>query len=119
MMAKKVIGWISCGISIFILLLFMMSGFVSPGEDYKVALLILGMCIPFIAAGFIGCLLADKNKIASGILMIVSIPGICFLGFMTIAGGLSGFAILTIPLSIINSVMYLVSGIMILATKKQ
>ncbi len=117
-MAKKVLGWISCGISVFIVLLFMMSGLMAPGEDYKVFLLILGLCVPFIVTGFIGCLLVDKHKIASGILMIVSIPGICFLGFMTIAGGLSGFAILTMPLSIINSVMYLVSGVMVLATKK-
>lgn len=111
-MAKRVISFISFGISMLILLLFMMTTFTASGSDVKAMLLVLVFTLPFIILGLIGGLQSEKRRTIAGIFMILAGISTTFLGLMTCAGGLQILGILALPLGIVSFILYIISAIL-------
>lgn len=116
-MSKKVICFISSGISLFIMLMYLMTTFMAGEADAKALLLLLVLVFPFLILGLIAGIIIDKKRILAGIFMIISSIATIFIGLMCCAGGMSFLGILALPLSFIALILYIISAIMAFINK--
>lgn len=116
-MAKKIICFISFGLSMLILLMYLITTFMAPGDDYKPMLLILLLVLPFLILGLIAGLKINK-KIMATIFMILSGLAAAFLGLMCLTGGMGFLGIIALPLGIVVFILYLISMILTIISKK-
>lgn len=116
-MAKKITGFIAFGVSMLILLMYLMTTLMAPGSTWKEMLLLLVIVLPFMVLGVIGCALCGKMKVLSGIFMILAGIATAFLGLMCLSGGLPVLGILALPLGIIAGIVYLVAAVLTFVTK--
>ncbi|MBS7175494.1 hypothetical protein [Massiliimalia timonensis] len=116
-MAKKVMGYISFGVSLLIFLCYLMSTFMAYGSDSTALLILAGIMLPFYVLGLLGCIFADRLKVMSGIFMILAGGCAVFTGLMTLAGGLEVLGILALPLGVIDALLYLVAAILTFVSK--
>lgn len=114
--ATKILGFIGFGLSIFVIVLFMMFAIFAPGSDWKIYLLLLVVCLPFIILGLIGTINFQKKKISSGIFMILASVAVGFLGLMSAAGGrlIGGF---NMAVGFISAILYIVAAILCFISK--
>lgn len=111
-MAKKVICFISSGITGIILLMYLMTMFMATGSDWKVFGILLLFTFPFMILGLIGGLIIERKKILAGIFMILSGIATIFTGLMCCSGGMKYLGILALPLGFIGLTLYIVSAIL-------
>lgn len=116
-MAKKIICFIASGISLFVLLMYLMTTFMAPETDGKALLLLLLFTFPFLIVGLIAGIIMDKKRILSGIFMIMSSLATVFLGLMCCTGGIPILGILALPLGCIGLILYIISAIMTFINK--
>lgn len=116
---KKVMGYISFGVSMLIFLCYLMSTFMAPGGDATVMLILAGLMLPFYVLGLLGCIFAGRLRVMSGIFMILAGGCAVFTGLMTLAGGLQVLGILALPLGVIDALLYLAAAIMTFVSKPE
>jgi hypothetical protein len=106
----KILGFIGFGLSIFVIILFMLLTIFAPGSDWIALLFLLAICLPFIILGLVGTVNFKKKKILSGIFMILAGVATGFLGLMSTAGGklIGG---INLAVGFIACILYIVAGI--------
>ncbi|WP_346887661.1 hypothetical protein [Clostridium sp. UBA1056] len=106
----KILGFIGFGLSIFVIILFMLLAIFAPGSDWKPLLFLLAICLPFIILGLVGTVNFLKKKILSGIFMILAGIATGFLGLMSTAGGklIGG---INMAVGFIACILYIVAAI--------
>lgn len=116
--ATKILGFIGFGLSIFVIVLFMMFAIFAPGSDWKIYLFLLIVCLPFIILGLIGTINFQNKKISSGIFMILASVAVGFLGLMSVAGAggklIGGF---NMAVGFISAILYIVAAILCFLNK--
>lgn len=117
-MSKKVISFISFGLSMVVMFLYLISAFSAPVSDGLAMLFILALCLPFLVLGLLGAIFVLKKRIMAGIFMILGGFASGFLGLMS-TQGLLGEAVgsFTLVLGIMTGLLYLISGILAFVSK--
>lgn len=106
----KILGFIGFGLSIFVIILFMVLAIFAPSSDLKIFLFLLAVCLPFIILGLVGTVSFLKKKILSGIFMILAGIATGFLGLMSVSGG-KLIGALNMAVGFIACILYIVAAI--------
>ncbi|MEG2657173.1 MAG: hypothetical protein RSA29_15870 [Clostridium sp.] len=116
--ATKILGFIGFGLSIFVIILFMVTAIFAQGSDWKILLFLLAVCLPFIILGLIGVINTETKKILSTILLILAGVATSFLGLMSASGGklIGG---LNMAVGFIAGGLYIMAAIFCVLNKKR
>lgn len=116
-MAKKVLGWISFGFMMAVILNYIFIAMMVPQSSGIAMLLILAFCAVFLIAGIVGIILMNRLKILSGIFFILAGIVTAFIGFMCSYGGLF-FGIIGMLLGFVALIMFILSAVFCFISKK-
>lgn len=106
----KILGFIGFGLSILVMILLLMSALIVEDGNGKALLILLAVGIPFIILGLVGTLKYEKNKMLSGVFMILAGIATAFLGFMSVVGGVI-IGGLNLAVGFIAGILYIVAAI--------
>ena len=114
----KILGFIGFGLSILVMILLLMSALIVEDGNGKALLILLAVGIPFIILGLVGTLKYEKNKMLSGVFMILAGIATAFLGFMSVVGGVI-IGGLNLAVGFIAGILYIVAAIFCFINNKE
>ena len=114
----KILGFIGFGLSILVMILLLMSALIVEDGNGKALLILLAVGIPFIILGLVGTLKYEKNKMLSGVFMILAGIATAFLGFMSVVGGVI-IGGLNLAVGFIAGILYIVAAIFCFISNKE
>lgn len=119
-MTKKVLSFISFGLSMVVVFLYLVSSFSATVSNGLAMLFILALCLPFLILGLLGAIFVLKKRILSGVFLILGGLASSFLGLMSTQGRLGdALGLMTIALGIVAGLLYIISGILAFAQKTE
>lgn len=107
---KKAMGFVGFGLSIAVLVVYLMSAILAPGRDGEVLLILLCFIFPFLILGLIGVILNNK-KVLSIIFTVLAGIATAFLGLMCV--GVKYLLVISLPLGVIGLLFYIIHAVMV------